>query len=184
MDFKVSNNGVDIQVETQKITKGKTAGTEYSAPNVNTLTLDLLRNFLGEQLLMDAVIRPTVRRVALGIHKAAADAANGDPEKYKDLYSKYLSSFSAVGESVSVLKERLADLMEQLGDLDDPKVTIVDGKPTLDQTDANTQKYVGLMLQIKTTNDALADKKEELAEAKKASEPATATAGKGAAVEA
>ena len=127
MEFPVTSNGVTIEIKTQKITKGKTAGTEYSAPNVNDITLDQFKNFLGEQLFMDALVRPTLRRVALGIHKAASDAAKNDPEKYKELYAKYLSSFSAVGESVSVLKERLADLMEQLGDLDDPKILIVDG---------------------------------------------------------
>jgi hypothetical protein len=173
MNFEVQNNGVTIPVETQTIKKGINANTEYSAPDADNITLDTLRNFLGERLLMDAIIRPTFRRVALGIHKAASKASGGDTEKYKDLYSRYLIDFSPVGESVSVLKERLADLMEQMGDLDEPKVEIVNGKLTLNQDDPNTQKYVTLMLEIKKTNDALADRKEELAEKKASNAPAT-----------
>jgi 2C-methyl-D-erythritol 2,4-cyclodiphosphate synthase len=189
MDFDVTNNGVTIAIKTQKIEKGKTAGTEYSAPDADKLTLEIAKNFLGESLLMDRVIRPTFRRVTLGIHKAALDAAsdakgNVDEEKYKEYYSKYLTSFSAVGESASVLKEALKDLMEQLGNLDDPKINIVDGAPQLDQTDANTRKYVALMLEIKRTNDALAEKKEELAEEKAAAALKAKQAGTTVAVEA
>jgi hypothetical protein len=181
--FDVEQNGVKITVGTQKIAKGTNAGTEYNAPDVDKLTAEQITNFLGSQKVLEDILRPTFRRVALNIHKKASEDSKGDATKYKEFYEKMLKEFSTVGESLGVLKERLMDLLEQAGELS-PKFSFdSNGVPTPDMSDEDTKKYLKLMVQTRSIQAAVTDRETE-AEKRKAAKEAAAPAPVTAAVEA
>lgn len=173
--FKVSQNGVEIEIETQEIKKGVNHGTRYNAPDVLKLSFSDIVNFLGEQKVLDDILRPTVRRVTLGIHKAAFEQSKegSDIPRYVEAYDKMFKEFSPVGESISVLRSQLDDLLEQVSELS-PKFAFKDGVPFPDMEDKETQKFMKLSVQAKGIREIIAQRENEKEE-KKAAKVETAT---------
>lgn len=178
--FVVSQNGVEIEIGEQKVQKGISAGKIYHAPEVDNLTLTEIVGFFGEDRVLSDILRPTIRRISLGIDKQAAKDAtvNGttDPAKFVELYNKMFSELSISGETLSVLEDRLEDLLEQQSSIVNPdiKFVTVDGKPQMHiGDDPKTQKFVKLSMEVMSCQEAINKKRAEKAAAKAEKEAAT-----------
>jgi hypothetical protein len=177
-NFEIENNGRRIVVERQKIKKGPNVGAEVNRPDVFKLDWDTLVDFFGKELLLTAVVRPTLSRIALGIDKQVSEIAEGDPAKYQDMYRKKFIELDSMGESLSVLKEQRDDLFNEMASLDEPKYEIDKATGVITfGTDPDSQKYLRLSLDVRKLNDTIAEKEKEAEkrraerEARKANEP-------------
>lgn len=169
--FKIENNGKEIEVIQQKIKKGPNAGAVVNRPDFSSYKPEEIIGFFGADLLFKAAIVPTLNRIALGINSELADKYGDDPDKFIAEYTKKFKSLDSSGETLSNLKDQRQDLFDQMSSLD-PKYDMTNGVVTFG-TDPDTQKYVRLILEVKTLNETI-DEKETEAEKRKAEKAAKA----------